>query len=68
MGQDDLIRLDNVTKTYQAGAPPALADLSMDVTAGEVAAVMGPSPPGCACRGRPASGWRRRSPGPRGPR
>ena len=43
MGQDDLIRLDNVTKTYQAGAPPALADLSMDVTAGEVAAVMGPS-------------------------
>jgi putative ABC transport system ATP-binding protein len=43
MGQDDLIRLDNVTKTYQAGAPPALADLSMDVTTGEVAAVMGPS-------------------------
>jgi len=43
MGQDDLIRLDNVTKTYQAGAPPALADLSMDVMAGEVAAVMGPS-------------------------
>ena len=43
MGQDDLIQLDNVTKTYQAGAPPALADLSMDVTAGEVAAVMGPS-------------------------
>ena len=43
MGQDDLIRLDNVTKTYQAGAPPALADLSMDVAAGEVAAVMGPS-------------------------
>ena len=43
MGPDDLIRLDNVTKTYQAGAPPALADLSMDVTTGEVAAVMGPS-------------------------
>src|SRR5204862_429525 len=43
MGQDDLIRLDNVTKTYQTGAPPALADLSMDVAAGEVAAVMGPS-------------------------
>jgi putative ABC transport system ATP-binding protein len=43
MGQDDLIRLDNVTKTYQAGAPPALADLSMDVAVGEVAAVMGPS-------------------------
>ena len=46
MGQDDLIRLDNVTKTYQAGVqgpPPALADLSMDVAAGEVVAVMGPS-------------------------
>jgi putative ABC transport system ATP-binding protein len=46
MGQDDLIRLDNVTKTYQAGVhgpPPALADLTMDVAAGEVAAVMGPS-------------------------
>src|SRR6478736_5413048 len=49
MGQDDLIRLEHVTKTYQAGvhgrqgSPPALADLSMDVAAGEVAAVMGPS-------------------------
>ena len=55
MGQDDLIRLDNVTKTYQAGvqgpqgsqgsqgSPPALADLSLDVAAGEVVAVMGPS-------------------------
>src|ERR1700730_12842854 len=43
MEQDDLIRLDNVTKTYQAGGPPALAGLSMDVAAGEVAAVMGPS-------------------------
>ena len=30
MGQDDLIRLDNVTKTYQAGTPPALADLSIE--------------------------------------
>ena len=40
---DDVIRLDGVTKTYQAGAPPALADLSMDVAAGEVVAVMGPS-------------------------
>src|SRR6266702_2830790 len=43
MHQDDVIRLDGVTKTYQAGAPPALADLSMDVAAGEVVAVMGPS-------------------------
>jgi putative ABC transport system ATP-binding protein len=39
----DVIRLDGVTKTYQAGAPPAVADLSMDVAAGEVVAVMGPS-------------------------
>jgi len=38
-----VIRLDGVTKTYQSGAPPALADVSMDVTAGEVVAVMGPS-------------------------
>jgi putative ABC transport system ATP-binding protein len=40
---DDVIRLDHVTKTYQAGAPPALADVSLDVRAGEVAAIMGPS-------------------------
>ena len=39
----DVIRLDRVTKTYQAGAPPALADVSMSVAAGEVVAVMGPS-------------------------
>ncbi len=39
----DVIRLDGVTKTYQAGAPPALEDVSMDVAAGEVVAVMGPS-------------------------
>jgi putative ABC transport system ATP-binding protein len=38
----DVIRLDGVTKTYQAG-PPALADVSMSVAAGEVVAVMGPS-------------------------
>src|SRR5499426_1584064 len=43
MRQGAVIRLDGVTKTYQAGGPPALADLSMDVAAGEVAAVMGPS-------------------------
>src|SRR6516164_7764596 len=40
---DDVIRLTGVTKTYQAGAPPALADVSMSVAAGEVVAVMGPS-------------------------
>ena len=38
-----VIRLDGVTKTYQAGAQPALADVSMAVAAGEVVAVMGPS-------------------------
>jgi putative ABC transport system ATP-binding protein len=43
MGHDAVIRLDAVTKTYQAGVPPALADLSLDVAAGEVVAVMGPS-------------------------
>src|ERR1700722_11562861 len=40
---DDVIRLDGVTKTYQAGAQPALADVSLDVARGEVVAVMGPS-------------------------
>ncbi len=40
---DDVIRLDGVTKTYQAGAGPALADVSMTVAAGEVVSVMGPS-------------------------
>jgi putative ABC transport system ATP-binding protein len=39
----DVIQLDRVTKTYQAGGPPALADVSMGVAAGEVVAVMGPS-------------------------
>ena len=39
----DVIRLDGVTKTYQASAPPALADVTMTVADGEVAAIMGPS-------------------------
>ncbi len=39
----DLIRIDNVTKVYQLGVAPALADVSMSVAHGEVAAVMGPS-------------------------
>jgi len=39
----DVIRLDGVTKSYQAGAPPALAEVSMSVAPGEVVAVMGPS-------------------------
>ena len=40
---DDVIRLDGVTKSYQAGAPPALAEVSLSVATGEVTAVMGPS-------------------------
>ena len=40
---DDVIRFDGVTKIYQSGAPAALADVTLTVAAGEVAAVMGPS-------------------------
>jgi energy-coupling factor transporter ATP-binding protein EcfA2 len=43
MRDDDVIRLDGVTKTYHAGVAPALDDLSLGVAAGEVVAVMGPS-------------------------
>jgi putative ABC transport system ATP-binding protein len=39
----DVILLDGVTKTYQAAGRPALAGVTMAVTAGEVVAVMGPS-------------------------
>jgi putative ABC transport system ATP-binding protein len=39
----DVIRVEGVTKTYQAGGPPALAEVSMTVQAGHVVAVMGPS-------------------------
>jgi putative ABC transport system ATP-binding protein len=39
----EVIRLDGVSKTYQAGAPPALAGVSLSVAAGEVVAIMGPS-------------------------
>jgi len=39
----DVIRLDGVTKTYQASTPPALADVTLSVADGEVAAIMGPS-------------------------
>ncbi len=41
--RDDVIRLDAVTKVYQSGGPPALAEVSMGVAAGEVVAIMGPS-------------------------
>jgi putative ABC transport system ATP-binding protein len=40
---DDVIWLDSVTKAYQAGTQPALANVSMAVAPGEVVAVMGPS-------------------------
>jgi hypothetical protein len=40
----DVIRLDDVTKTYQAGASPALAGVSLDVAAGEVVARRGRGP------------------------
>jgi putative ABC transport system ATP-binding protein len=39
----DIIRFDGVTKTYQAGVQPALADVGITVAAGETVAVMGPS-------------------------
>jgi putative ABC transport system ATP-binding protein len=39
----DVIALDNVTKAYQAGVAPALADVSISVARAEVAAIMGPS-------------------------
>jgi putative ABC transport system ATP-binding protein len=39
----DVIRIASVTKAYQAGAPPALDDVTLGVAAGEVAAIMGPS-------------------------
>jgi putative ABC transport system ATP-binding protein len=39
----NVISLDGVTKSYQAGSPPALDSVSMAVATGEVVAVMGPS-------------------------
>ena len=40
---DEAIRLDAVTKTYQSGRQPALSQVSLSVVAGEAVAVMGPS-------------------------
>jgi putative ABC transport system ATP-binding protein len=40
---ETLVRLDNVTKTYDSGAAPAVADVSLTVAAGEAVAIMGPS-------------------------
>jgi putative ABC transport system ATP-binding protein len=40
---DDVISIEGVTKAYQAGALPALADVTISVADREVAAIMGPS-------------------------
>ncbi len=39
----DMIRIESVTKTHQTGIPPALANVSLRVTAGEALAVLGRS-------------------------
>ena len=40
---DALVQLENVTKRYDSGAAPAVADVSLAVAAGEAVAIMGPS-------------------------
>jgi putative ABC transport system ATP-binding protein len=40
---DTLVRLTDVSKTYDSDGAPALADVTMDVSQGESLAVMGPS-------------------------
>jgi putative ABC transport system ATP-binding protein len=40
---DTLVQLENVTKRYDNGAAPAVADVSLAVAAGEAVAIMGPS-------------------------
>ncbi len=42
-GMDALVQLDNVTKRYEDGRTPAVADVSMAVAYGAAVAVMGPS-------------------------
>jgi putative ABC transport system ATP-binding protein len=40
---DTLVQLENVTKRYDNGVAPAVADVSLTVAAGEAVAIMGPS-------------------------
>jgi putative ABC transport system ATP-binding protein len=40
---DALVQLQNVTKRYDNGAAPAVADVSLKIAAGEAVAIMGPS-------------------------
>ncbi|MGH9000943.1 MAG: ABC transporter ATP-binding protein, partial [Acidimicrobiia bacterium] len=44
-GDHPALRLEGVTKQYQAGAPPAVRDVSLDVPRGETVVLVGPS--GC---------------------